>query len=1090
MTIKVLMKPHPDKLRGGHESGIMRVIENYAAYLPHFDVELVPPNSTTYDVKASHAGEGGTDAEVLHCHGLYWSDDNRQLSGAEIRANMHIVSAVRQAKEITVPSNWVAETFRRDMKINPHIIPHGIDCWDWKNRGNEGYILWNKNRGNIDVCDPTPFAHLASLFPTHQFVSTFAPDGIELQNLMTTGLLAHTKMKEVVERSAVYTSLVKETFGIGALEAMAAGKPVLGWRRGGNVELVEHGVNGYLAAYEDYEDLARGLQYCLDNYAILGTNGQELVKKYTWEVAVEQVSEVYKLANENEKASVAIVIPIYNYAHTLERAVNSAINQTHPASEIIIVDDGSTDNSQAVGKKLEAGNPTVRYIYKDNGGVATARNFGIQQAHSKYVVCLDPDDSIEPQFLEACVPELENNRALGIAYTGLLAIMPDGKEKKSPWPSEFDFDKHIGYFNQIPTCCVFRKSAWERLGGYKQRFAPDGAGSEDAEFFTRMCAMGYDAKLATSAPLFRYSLYSGAVSGNDDYQEIDWLHDKAWANDGKHPFASIATPANKRAHDVRQYDEPTISVIIPVGPGHEKLVERALDSLESQSFRKWEAIVVVDGTAVDSHFHDAYPYVRLSGDATISKGAGYARNRGAEIARSPFLIFLDADDWLAPDALDHMLKAALQTESIIFSNYYGKAYLSEEEAVKLDRAGRLSEFEKDKLSTISHGETDYNCESFKSAIGRGKPYHWCLVTSLIPLSWHKSIGGFDEEMPSWEDVDYFWRLAWAGRCFSRVDEPLVIYRFNTGKRRNLANAETEDSLQIGNELLEYMLRKLERMEVMPCSSCPGGANNPIVNVIENSGAANQTVAIMDGEMKRVEYMLDSQGRRNTGQHPVIGVTAFQNQIPNIPMKRKNRAFYMSYGQRKCGDIFLVHHKDLEGMPNRFREVVEQQVSISSIPQTPHAVSAPAKLIPSPTAERLRVESTHMERLERMKPNGPHPATQATSTVPIELAEVPKEMAHNQHTEFVPTSPTKPELPSVLSNSGTNTGFDLQIIPGINTKIAQQMQSDGIDSLESLANLQETDLIRYNGIAETRARLLHSTIQQLWRAKQQEAKTAE
>ncbi len=117
MTIKVLMKPHPDELRGPHESGIKRVVENYAKYLPHFDVELVHPNATTYDIKASHAGEGGTDAEVLMCHGLYWADDNRQLSGAELRAIMHIVSAVRQAKEITVPSNWVAETFQRDMKI-------------------------------------------------------------------------------------------------------------------------------------------------------------------------------------------------------------------------------------------------------------------------------------------------------------------------------------------------------------------------------------------------------------------------------------------------------------------------------------------------------------------------------------------------------------------------------------------------------------------------------------------------------------------------------------------------------------------------------------------------------------------------------------------------------------------------------------------------------------------------------------------------------------------------------------------------------------------------------------------------------------
>jgi len=289
----------------------------------------------------------------------------------------------------------------------------------------------------------------------------------------------------------------------------------------------------------------------------------------------------------------------------------------------------------------------VHYIYQNNAGVAHARNRGIEQVRTKYAACLDADDEIGPDFLAACIPVLESDRSLGIAYAGIWWRTPDGNEGASVWPGEFDYDGQLEYRNSVPTCCVFRREMWAQLGGYRQRYAPEGAGAEDGEFWVRCGAAGWGAKKVAPSEsmvqltdnlydalkrpprsdellqaisgdelehekqtMFHYSMASGRVSGNPNYKQVPYLQWHPWVEDGLHPFASVATP-RKFAHPVRQYDEPAVSVIIPVGPGHERVVINALDSLSAQTFRRWEAIAVWDADDnVPPDLQTAYPYVR------------------------------------------------------------------------------------------------------------------------------------------------------------------------------------------------------------------------------------------------------------------------------------------------------------------------------------------------------------------------------------------------------------------------------------------------------------------------------------------------
>ncbi len=113
-----------------------------------------------------------------------------------------------------------------------------------------------------------------------------------------------------------------------------------------------------------------------------------------------------------------------------------------------------------------------------------------------------------------------------------------------------------------------------------------------------------------------------------------------------------------------------VSVIIPVGPGHEKELINALDSLEAQTFRGWEAIVVWDSTELpDKLMVESYPHVTWKVMMPGGNGPGKARNFGATFARAPLLAFLDADDYYGPDFLRVSVNNFLTYDAVIYSDF-------------------------------------------------------------------------------------------------------------------------------------------------------------------------------------------------------------------------------------------------------------------------------------------------------------------------------------------------------------------------------------------------------------------------------------
>ena len=469
--MKVLMLPLLEQAKG-QSGGISRVIEGWHKTAADHDIEYVTPNHS-FDLFVSHAGAGyaqtGIWPDIAATHGLYFSNDYT-VSKSHMQVNANVIEEVRHAKLTTCPSHWVARTFQRDMRFTPRIIPHGID-WDaWQHDFDSSYyVLWNKNRAG-DACNPIAVEALSVAFPDVQFVTTFAEK--KRDNIHITGVMNHEQMKPIVQQAGVYLSTARETFGIGVLEALASGVPVLGWNFGGNRELVEHGVTGYLAEPDDYEDLADGLEWCAQYRDTLSSNAREAARQWTWDKVGELVAGVYQDALRDEKPEplATVVIPCFNYATKVCRAIESVKEQTLTDFECFVVDDGSTDNTEEAVAECIKDDARFQYIKTVNRGVAHARNTGIKAGSAPYISCLDADDAIEPNFLEELIPVLEYDNSLGIAYSKLRLYMPShGHNKVGSWPTEFNYNKQLKKQNQVPTCCVFRREAWERLGGYRQR---------------------------------------------------------------------------------------------------------------------------------------------------------------------------------------------------------------------------------------------------------------------------------------------------------------------------------------------------------------------------------------------------------------------------------------------------------------------------------------------------------------------------------------------------------------------------------------------------------------------------------------------
>jgi glycosyltransferase involved in cell wall biosynthesis len=235
---------------------------------------------------------------------------------------------------------------------------------------------------------------------------------------------------------------------------------------------------------------------------------------------------------------VSVIIPAYNRAYCIERTIRSALDQTHPAIEVCVADDGSKDGTRALVEELQRKDPRIKYAYQANRGVGAARNLALELATGEFVAFLDSDDLWHPWKVELQVRALRHLPEAGLVWTDMAAMDPEGKViaerylrkmySAYQWfPGESLFTKRVEAAdwlgqdaahlpqvhllsgdlyssiimgNLIHTSTVLMRHDWARRVGKIVDHAPIG---EDYDYYVRTCRLGPVAYLDVPAILYQ-----------------------------------------------------------------------------------------------------------------------------------------------------------------------------------------------------------------------------------------------------------------------------------------------------------------------------------------------------------------------------------------------------------------------------------------------------------------------------------------------------------------------------------------------------------------------------------------------------------
>jgi glycosyltransferase involved in cell wall biosynthesis len=270
---------------------------------------------------------------------------------------------------------------------------------------------------------------------------------------------------------------------------------------------------------------------------------------------------------------VSVIIPLYNQAKYVCEAIKSVLNQSYGNYEIIVVDDGSTDNGREV---VTAFGNQVRYLWQENQGLGGARNTGICHAQGEFIGLLDSDDSWLPNFLEMMVQLADQSPKAAVYYCSAQGMDGKGNELpeifgRSVYPSDSLYHQLLRADFLIPSTILMRRAVVIDAGLFEQKNRTI-HGCEDWDLWLRIAPE--HEFIGTKACLVRYRLHSQSMSTNpsvmqqavraviekhfgpDDEQWQSWSIEKKRAYGGvyrNHIITSVQRQNDWRSAEVYMY---------------------------------------------------------------------------------------------------------------------------------------------------------------------------------------------------------------------------------------------------------------------------------------------------------------------------------------------------------------------------------------------------------------------------------------------------------------------------------------------------------------------------------------------------------
>ena len=207
------------------------------------------------------------------------------------------------------------------------------------------------------------------------------------------------------------------------------------------------------------------------------------------------------------KIPVSIIVPTYNRAAVLQRALRSIENQSHEAGDIFVIDDGSTDDTEAL---VETDFPRVKYIYQQNLGVSAARNAGILNSKGHWLAFLDSDDEWLPDKLGKQLALIAKDSSIRVCHTGEIwvrngtRVNPMKKHAKS---GGWIFDRCLALCAISPSSVIVHRSVFEKIGLFDETLPA----CEDYDLWLRITSL-YPVSFIDEPLIIKYGGHADQLS--------------------------------------------------------------------------------------------------------------------------------------------------------------------------------------------------------------------------------------------------------------------------------------------------------------------------------------------------------------------------------------------------------------------------------------------------------------------------------------------------------------------------------------------------------------------------------------------------
>jgi len=500
--------------------------------------------------------------------------------------------------------------------------------------------------------------------------------------------------------------------------------------------------------------------------------------------------------------TISVVIPLYNGGRFIAQALDSVFAQTLQATEVIVVDDGSSDNGVDIVSRYAASHSVI-LMRKENGGQSSARNFGIRASRGQVIALLDQDDVWYPDHLkELCQPFFEDTHdTLGWTYSNLDEITEDNRltaravlsaaasaHPKTQLERCLRQDMFI-----LPSASIISRAAFDAVGGFDEELC----GYEDDDLFTRLFVAGYR-NVYIKKPLGQWRVYGGSTSFTPRMARSRMLYAKKllrsfpdepsfsrfYSRDLIAPrflrqaveearsalrrgdnevidqclrdislLEGYASPHTKKFPKRKDF---LITAIVPLYNGA-PFIREAIQSIFDQDLVPDEVIIVDDGSG------DSGPDIVLEMAARHpirllrkeNGGQSSARNLGIDHAHGDLIAFLDQDDVWYPNHLAELVKPFLDSRAVELGWSYSN----------LDEINETGEMvTRFFLNTLP-------AEHPKRELASCLKQDMFVLPSAALVSRRalESVGGFNERLSGYEDDDLFLRIFLAG--FDNVYSP-------------------------------------------------------------------------------------------------------------------------------------------------------------------------------------------------------------------------------------------------------------------------------------------------------------------------------